>query len=353
MKNVPIQHHYIPRFILRNFCSKDENICYFDNSRQQVCMREISNIFVVPNLYKDANSENPVEIEELLSSFENEASLIIKKFLNGKSDVELTIEENDKLMLFFAIMGFRSLNAQKSFRNTNSKEFYSFWQKDGNIGEFWKRNLKEVSKCRSIQEVLNSKTIDDPIKVFMGRDTIGLTGSYFIIAERRGNEDFVISDSYPVNINGEAPNGFSIRMYCFFPISPSRLLILAGAGVKFTIPEVRIFNEDLLTMPFMSPDRKKIIFHVRKMYEDHVKYVNGEMIGSCRQGFAFKDSKKVTIDERLKEYRVRSIRDDIRMHVTDKTLSAAVAEDMQKNPKAYYKYVFMENPVAEILADWA
>lgn len=296
MKNIPVNHHYIPRFILRNFCTKGDNLCYFDIKRKQSCMREISNVFVVPNLYTDINNDNPTQIEEDLSKFENEASVILKKFISAKNEVVITIEENDKLMLFLAIMGFRSINAKKAISKEDNKNFYSFWQEDGRITDFWRRNLGYLANCRSIKEVIDNPNIDVPIKIFMMRDTLGIFGLYFIIAERRGGEDFILSDAYPAMIYGAAPNGFEMMMYSFFPLSPSRLLIVAGNGVKGTHPDIKIFDDCLLTKPVISRDKTKISIRIRKIYEDHVKYVNGEMMKCCKEGFAFNDIRRISID---------------------------------------------------------
>ncbi len=294
MKTIPINHHYIPRFILRNFCTVGDNLCYYDIKRKMICMKETANVFAIQNLYKDVNNINPVQIEEDLSKFENEVSVIIKKMLSEKTDVEITLEDNEKLMLFFAIMGLRSINARKQFTQEGSKEFYSFWQKDGNITDFWKRNLSFLVKCRSLKEVFENKNIDDPIKLFIRRDTIGVINSHFIIVERRGGEDFILSDAYPVFVWGDTPFAIEMRMFTFFPLSPSRLLILAEENMKYVPLNVRIFDDYLLTKPSISIDKKKIKFHIRKMYENHVKYINSVIMENCKEGFIFQNEKRIS-----------------------------------------------------------
>lgn len=214
MNKEPIRHHYIPQFILRNFCF-DENrkhIYYFDKKTAKISQRKIEEVFMVRNLYRDGinNPDEPVKIENDLARFEGEVSKIITgKFLK-EDEIELSFEEDDKLKLFFAIMGFRSkITSDKLGEKASNemKRFYSMYQSDENLSDFWKRNLGYLVNCRSLRDVLNHKEIDEPIKIFFRRDTFGIFGLYFIVAEKRGPFDFIISDVYPTVITGVTDMG--------------------------------------------------------------------------------------------------------------------------------------------------
>lgn len=112
----------------------------------------------------------------------------IKERFLKENEIAITLEENEKLLLFFALMGFRSKITRNSFgdrASEKSKAFYSYYQKDGNLSDLWKRNLGRLVNCRSLKEILDHKEIDDPIKGFMYRDIVGLYGCYFVVAERR------------------------------------------------------------------------------------------------------------------------------------------------------------------------
>lgn len=85
--------------------------------------------------------------------------------------------------------------------------------------------------CRSMREVWEHKKIDAPIKAFFLRDTFGLNGLYFAVAERRGPLDFLISDVYPTLITGTTVWGTELHMYSICPISPDRVILLVSNGV--------------------------------------------------------------------------------------------------------------------------
>lgn len=125
MKIEPKRHHYIPQFILKNFCYDDNNhLLYFDKQSGEVSSEDTRDVFMVKNLYRDEinNADNPTKIEKDLAVFENEVSRIIKdKFLSGR-DIILTLQEDQKLKLFFAIMGFRSKETNHKFGDKISRE---------------------------------------------------------------------------------------------------------------------------------------------------------------------------------------------------------------------------------------
>ena len=92
----PIRHHYIPQFILKNFCFDDEkHLNYYDISNNKFSVEETTNVFMVKNLYRDEVNyqDNPVQLENDLSKYEMEISRIFKdKFLESNS-FTLTIDE--------------------------------------------------------------------------------------------------------------------------------------------------------------------------------------------------------------------------------------------------------------------
>lgn len=162
-----------------------------------------------------------MQIEKDLAKYEGEAAKTIKKFLLG-NEIAITDQENESLILFLAIMGFRSYNTFVSFLNSSdgTKAFYSEWQRDGDLVDLWKRNLGLIVNCRSLKEVWTNPIIDN-VKIFITRDVRGLFGKYFIVLEKRGEENFIIGDCYPVVISGNALN-LHLHMYDYYPLPPNR-----------------------------------------------------------------------------------------------------------------------------------
>ena len=293
--NEPIRHHYIPQFILRNFSYDSFNhLNYYDVTTKTIINADTKQVFMHKNLYRDEiNYPNiPTNIETDLSKFESEVSKIIKKMLVGK-DIEISIEDLDSIMVFLAIMGFRSFNVFTSFEKSKNTELYKFWQKDGDFATFWKRNLSNLANCRSLQEVTNHDYIDEPIKVFMMRDIFGLYGKYIVLCEKRGNEEFCISDTYPLVINGVDDNNMQLPIFEYFPLSPDRVLILVGNGVEGAPLSVRMLDDKFIKKP-VQITKEKIKIHVQKIYEPDVIRINKEIIENAKVGVVFKNFNKVT-----------------------------------------------------------
>ena len=301
MNREPVIHHYIPQFILRNFCFDDRrHLFYYDKKTSETSKRKTKEIFMVRNLYRDDinNIENPTKIESDMARFENEVAQIITKRFLDENDISITLDEDEKLKLFFAIMAFRSKTTSDKFgigASDENKTFYSMYQKNGNLSDFWKRNLGNVVNCRSLREVLSHKEIDDPIKFFFIRDTFGVFGLYFIVAEKRGHIDFIISDVYPTVVYGVMDEGMELPMYSIFPISPDRIVLLAANGVEGAPRSVAVLSDKILKKPKLSTNKSIIKIHVKKMYENEVRYVNSVLIKEAYEGFAFRNKDRVNL----------------------------------------------------------
>ena len=287
----PIRHHYIPQFILKNFCFEERRLYYFDKQTSCVSIKDTRDVFMVRNLYRDKinYAADPVKIEKDLAEYEREIAQIIReRFLDGR-EIFITPQEDAKLKLFFAIMGFRSLNAKSGFEIPQSKHTKKHWksyQPDGNTLDFWKRNLGYIVQCRSFEEVWNHPHIDDPIKVFSHRDTVGYFGKYIAIAEANMPNSFLIGDTYPVVVNGVLPNGLPLPMYDIFPISPQRVLFMASNGVQGTPRDVLFLREFLFQPPKYDESANLLRIRVKKLSTDEVQYLNKEIVKSAKLGVA-------------------------------------------------------------------
>lgn len=246
------------------------------------------------NLYRDEinYSADPVKIEKDLAGYEREVAQIIKERFLSEREIFLSLEEEAKLRLFFAIMGFRSLNTSQHFGEKISKQstvFYKQYQADGNIIDMWKRNLGHIVQCRSFEEVWNHPHVDDPMKLFFQRDTVGYLGKYIAVAEANDDNAFVIGDSYPVVINGILPNGLPLIMYEIFPISSKRVLFMANNGVQGTPRDVLVLREFLFQPPKFIEESNLLRIRAKKLCTDEVQFINREVAKNATQGFAFRN----------------------------------------------------------------
>lgn len=295
----PIRHHYIPQFILKRFCFNEKNeLYYYSKLEKVIAIRNTRDVFMENNLYRDNDStNNPIQIEQDFSKFESEIAYIFSHKIIDKKEIELTIEENKKIKLFCALLSFRSKNTKEIFKNfsSESKKFYRKYQDNENFEKMWKRNLSFLVNCRSLEEVINNENIDDPIKIFMSRDTEGLMGSYFSFVEKRGKFDIVISDCYPVNIYGSIePNAErGLTLMNIFPLTPNFLMMQIMIGAEFA-PKMDNFKEF-----YKRPKIRNncLIYHVRKIYEYQVLEINMDVIKNSKIGCAFQNIDNISFND--------------------------------------------------------
>lgn len=298
------RHHYIPQFIIRNFAKNELGfVRYYDKKKDEYSNKPTEDIFKRENYYRDEknNPKNPNEIEQDLAKFECEIAKIIKERFLDDDSIELTYKENDSLLLFLAIMQLRSQNVLKYFGKNASEEdkkFYQDIQPDGDLETMWKRNLGAAAKCRSLEQVLDNPNIDDIFKLFIGRDSFGFAGAYLIVAERRGKEDFFLSDAYPLVQTCGSEKIKNIPLYAYFPISPRRIIIVCYKGARLASKQVRYFEKQFLAEPFRTSDRKGYTIKVRKLQETNVRFINDSIYKNVSDGVAMKDESRFFATER-------------------------------------------------------
>jgi len=294
MRREPVKHHYIPQFILKNFCFEDKRLFYYDKQSGEISVKETKDVFWERNLYRDEINyvDDPVKIEKDLAKYEQEVAQILKeRFLDGR-EIYISPQEDDKIRLFFAIMGFRSLNISQLFDaklTKQSKKYYKQYQIDGDFLDLWKRNLGYLVQCRSFDEVWNHPQIDDPMKLFIRRDTVGYFGKYIVVAEASDDDDFIIGDTYPVAVTGTKANGLPLNMYDIFPISSKRVFLMANIGIAGTPRDVLFLRNFLFMPPVYKKEQNLLRIRVRKMCRDEVQYINKEIATNANQGFVFRN----------------------------------------------------------------
>ncbi len=294
--NEPIRHHYIPQFILKNFCFDDNgDTYYYDKKLEKVVIKKVRDTFMVENLYRDElnSPQCPTQIEYDLAVYESEIAQIIRKKFLLENEITLTLEEDAKLRLFFAIMGFRAKRIKERFADEftkETKEMYAPYHTNDDFEDFWKRNLSYIVKCRSVEEVFNHNGIAPPIKLFFHRDTCGILGLYFVVIECKGDETFLIGDTYPVVFSSELPDGVPIQLYSAFPISPNRTIILATNGAHYVKRDVLGFRQCVFLPPKINEDNSYTI-RVKKVFDEEVKQINQGVINEAVEGYCFKSIK--------------------------------------------------------------
>ena len=168
-KSEPRKHHYIPQFILRKFTDVNNQVLYWNIRNKTLEKRNTKSIFMNIDMYRDEENhqENPVFIENSLSIFESEiANLINNKLLNDK-EIIITRAELESLRIFLSLLSFRSDLRMNQYKNQMFDESTKkiLGGDDVDFIDLWKREIEELSKCRSYKDIEDNENIDDIIKM--------------------------------------------------------------------------------------------------------------------------------------------------------------------------------------------
>ena len=286
-----VRQHYIPQFILKNFCydQNKEKVYFFAAGEDGYSSLFVSNVFMEKYLYSKA--ENELEIEESLAKFEAEIAPIFKK-VNSDAEISLTFAEDERLRVFLSLLAFRATSTRNQFDNMSdiSKQLYG--SSDGtDMKDIWLKNVHIVSQCRSIKEILANPEVSSPLKVFITHE---FSAFYLCVLERRGSVDFLISDCYPVVMNGEGvlPNGMSyhLPLYYFYPISDSRVIALVSNNIQDVPRSVSYLDyAKVLKGPKGSFNRTHLLFRPARLYPQDVEWINEMIIKNAQVGVVVKD----------------------------------------------------------------
>ena len=306
----PRRHHYIPRFILKNFKDENGQVSYWNIEKNQLEKRNIMSIFMNIDMYRDEslNEDDPTQIESKFSYFECEiADLIAKKILN-KDEIVLNRSELERLRIFTTLLSFRSNSRMEQYKNNSfnesTRETLLKYQPDGNFEELWKRELDVLATCRTYEEIKNSDVIDPIIKLDFTND---LMGFYMTFVDARGGE-FILSDIYPTLEIFPTPMA-NIHMNCMLPLSPTRMLLLnhimfrkenIGNPMLDGMAKLSQRKGDAIVPPknryksygSMSME-DEYIYKVRKIYANDVQYINALFLNEARVGIIFRDKDRI------------------------------------------------------------
>jgi hypothetical protein len=124
------------------------------------------------------------------------SEVIANKILN-KREIKITRADNELLRRFLFLLGFRSENRKRQYRD---KLFDPFtietlkpFVKNDDYVDLWLRELNEMLDMSSFEELRTNKVISDVIKIDLQNE---LSGYYMSFVETRGQE-LILSDIYP------------------------------------------------------------------------------------------------------------------------------------------------------------
>ena len=313
MANEPIKHHYIPQFILRNFLNQNGLFYYWDNENKFLAEKSTKKVFMNISMYRseEINADNPVEVENNLSRFEQEIAPLFKR-LCQTGEIVLTRNELEKLRIFLSLLSFRSDLRMKQYRNKkfdqSTEDYLKQYKGDKDFELFWKSEINQLAKCRTFDDILKVDGVDSIIKLDFHND---LKGYFMTLVEARGQE-FIITDVYPTLEIFPISSTINIHLHAIYPISPTRAIVLnhicfrkplvdrtdllTSQMVKFSKLKENIIREPrniYSVAPRVYTPEDKFIYSPAKIYENDVSYINMLFLNETRMGLVFRNPDKI------------------------------------------------------------
>lgn len=311
MDNEPKRHHYIPQFILKNFVDSDKKLFYWDIDKKDLICSYTRFVFMNLHMYRDDinHIDQPTFIEKSLAVFESDMAKIFQK-LNEGNEVVLLRKELEALRIFLCLLSFRSdLRMEQYVQNRfddATRNILKQYAINEDYVDLWKREIEELSKCRSYQQIKDSNIIDPIIKQDLEN---ALMGYYMTIVDARGG-DFLITDVYPTLEIFPLSNGCNLHLHCLYPISPTRLLLLNHIMFRpdaNSAPDIMIMRSmskikgNLIIPPtnkyikgsYYHDENDEYRYKVKKIYSSEVEYINSLLLNEARIGIAFNNAERI------------------------------------------------------------
>ena len=104
-KQEPRKHHYIPRFILKNFNDDKGQVNYWDIKKNKLEKRNIKSVFMNIDMYRDEtiNEQDPTQIESKFSIFECEIAKLISEDIAPDTPLQKNLAKTSKILGIVAL----------------------------------------------------------------------------------------------------------------------------------------------------------------------------------------------------------------------------------------------------------
>ncbi|KAF9107333.1 hypothetical protein BGX27_008776 [Mortierella sp. AM989] len=257
-------HHFIPRFILRNFIEEDgykktfvwkesekafsvmkkshkndnPRIKSYDFQNQQSGLPRVKKMYGIQNMYKDITSDYCMKFEELLGKLECSAAIFIQKIVSDTQEISLSRTQLESLKKFLVIMTYRGEGRRMQYTNNmfnlttkHSIQRHMDFNNILSIQDVWFENLKWLLNTEThaiFIESLNVTTMDDlktykgPIHVTELSDFGHLITNYVCIWQAQEGSEFILTDNCFGSYEGAGP----IVFHRFYVMSPKYAVVL-------------------------------------------------------------------------------------------------------------------------------
>jgi hypothetical protein len=260
-------HHYIPRFLLRNFAinyyesifvsnkklfkekkhkqnfmkkNKEEALLQiYDRKTGQLDTSLVAKTYGYTNMYKDLDHENVMHVEEKFGKLEGRAAKTVKDIISTsreKSEIVLSRKDLEDLRKFLFIMNYRNRSRLAQF--TEKKFDIATWtlmenfMKEHNLKiaqEVWLQNIREILETPHMEIENNSRIFwvdrtDYKLRMF---------DCFLVIWQAGENDEFLITkNGFGIFEGVDAKPLFQFAYHWFYVISPKLVLVLCEQSFR-------------------------------------------------------------------------------------------------------------------------
>ncbi|RHZ47777.1 hypothetical protein Glove_567g22 [Diversispora epigaea] len=267
MNEINQYHHYIPRFILRNFAidncervfvsskkifnqhrkfwlkkKKGELLQTYDRTENELGFSKISKTYGYENMYKDLKHEDAEHVEKKLANIEGQSSKVIRDIIEAskeKSDITLLRKDLQDLRKFLFIMNYRKPHRWDQFTNKRfdpvTLAMVENFMKERNLQstqEVWLQNVREILETPH-EDVPNNMRI---FNLDRSDYETRMIDCFLAIWQAGENDEFVMtSNAFGIF---EGVNGmmfgfpFQFAFHFFYVISPKLMLVLCHSSFR-------------------------------------------------------------------------------------------------------------------------
>lgn len=262
-------HHYIPRFVLRNFAldhhlkhtKERQDIFLYSMKDKQLRIANIDRSYGVMNMYSDIKNTTDVNYVEMeLAKLEQTAAKAINEILDlSKDEITIVTSELDSLKKFLYIMSFRHPRRRRQYLDERFDKLGKsiedeFMKTKGlsTLAEVWLENIKGM-----LAADLCGVGLDAANMGFMEAfDFININLTTFIcIWESAEPYEFIVTDNAFGVFEGDCgENHWGQAYHYFYPISPKRIIVHSKISSKSNEVIGAEYAEFAKTALGLSPD---------------------------------------------------------------------------------------------------
>ena len=234
--SVSKKHHYVPQFILKNFCvGKKKRIYVFDKKKSNVFASHIRDAAHENSFYQDDGLGYEINTESKLATLESECAPIIEKIVSKESIKNIGKLEHELLCLFTTVQLSRTSNTREFLTSTN-KIMADWFRHSGFDPNKDVENFREQTKSEIDKSAINI------LRSIPGELAKHLLDKECRLLKCPKGEHFYISD-HPITMHNHYPrpgrgnHGLILKgIEIHFPLSPKLCLTFICAD---TIREIR------------------------------------------------------------------------------------------------------------------